>query len=32
MRLRNSKYDYSDYLRKNLSPLDPEVMNVLLRV
>ncbi|XP_029127816.1 uncharacterized protein LOC109800070 isoform X2 [Cajanus cajan] len=23
-RLRNSKYDYSDYLRKNLSALDPE--------
>ncbi|KAK7346481.1 hypothetical protein VNO80_21001 [Phaseolus coccineus] len=23
-RLRNSKYDYSDYLRKNLSELDPE--------
>lgn len=30
-RLRNSKYDYSDYLRKNLSALDPEVRNALVQ-
>lgn len=30
MRLRNSKYDYSDYLRKNLSALDPEGLHLFL--
>lgn len=30
LRLLTSKYDYSDYLRKNLSALDPEVMIIRL--